>query len=75
MMATLTYNEGIVIEIIRRQCRQGDPVATAIVRRCAWPMVSSDATDRALAGVVAKGLAVKASRGFYLPAKDANNGK
>lgn len=71
-MPVLTHNEGVVMDVIRRQARHGDPVPTHVVRDIAGRRgVSYDAVDRALRGVVSLGVATKPSRGFYLPAEDS----
>lgn len=66
MSQALTLNEERVLHIVKRQCRLGDPVATADVRRLARP-ISYDAVDGALRKLVDKQLIAKPSRGFYLP--------
>lgn len=66
---TLTPNEATVLKVVRRQCRQGDPVATARVRMGSRP-ISYDNVDRALRGLVWLGLIHKPSRGFYLPSPE-----
>ena len=69
-MTVLTFNEGEVIAVIRRQSGLGDPVPTHVVRDQVLRThgIRYDAADRALAGLIRKGVAVKPSRGFYLPA-------
>lgn len=70
-MAELTANEGIVVQIVRRQARQGDPVSAGVIKSQARKHgVMYDSVDRALRGLLFKGLVVKPSRGFYLPASD-----
>lgn len=64
-MPTLTHNEAQVLDVVRRQSRQGDPVATGTVRRLTT--VSYDGVDYALRGLMAKGLVTKPSRGNWLP--------
>ena len=64
----LTNNEAAVLDVIRSQHRRwGDAVANATIRSRSG--LSYDATNRALTSVVAKGLAIKPSRGYYVPAE------
>lgn len=62
----LTPNEERVLRIIRRQCRLGDPVATATVRSQSRPIYPEN-VDRALRGLLSLDLIERPSRGFYLP--------
>jgi hypothetical protein len=72
-MPVVTHNEGVVIDVLRSQGRQGDPVAAWVVRDSAGRYgLSFDAVNRALTGLVSKGLAIKPSRGFYLPISTAD---
>jgi hypothetical protein len=65
-MPTLSHHEGVTVEIVRHQCRQGDPVATKdVIRRSPLTL---DQTQHALTGLVAKGLVLRVGRGLYLPA-------
>lgn len=58
------------LAVITAQCRQGDPVAASDVRYLMLRAheVRYDQVNRALTNLVAKGAAIKPSRGFYLPA-------
>jgi hypothetical protein len=71
-MAELTQTQATVLNIVREQCRLGNPVSAGIVRDRAWtwhskPQISYDMANRALTTLVAKGLLTKPTRGWYLP--------
>jgi len=69
-MSVLTYNEGLAIDVIRRQHkRYNDAVAAWDVRDRLLHShgVRYDSANRALRGLVDKGVASKPSRGYYLP--------
>lgn len=72
-MPNVTANEQVVLDVLRRQCRQGDPCATGTVRIHARS-VSYSGVDRALRSLVEKGVIAKPSRGNYL-LKEAPSGE
>jgi hypothetical protein len=61
----LSYNEGIVLDVVRQQCRHGDYVTTGTVRNQART-VPYDSVDRALKALLKKGLVIKPSRGTWM---------
>lgn len=73
-MADLTRNEEAVLRIVRRQCRHGDPVASADVKTLARP-ISYDMVDRALRGLLAKDLVTRPTRGNWLPVAGSTGGE
>lgn len=66
-MPVLTFNEGVVMDVMRHECRFGDPVAAMQIRERTRGRMSYDAANRAMKGCVEKGVATKPSRGYYLP--------
>lgn len=72
-MAVLSFNEGAVIEELRKVygtgAFKGEPVPVHVVKYRAlnYHGVRYDGVDRALRGLMDKGMVKKPRRGFYVP--------
>lgn len=67
-MAELS-NATLVMGVVRRECRLGDPVATGTVKDQLTGVVTYDAVDKALRWLWLNGVLSKPRRGYYLPTK------